>query len=141
MPCSFRILRDRGIAVVRYEGHATVAEGGRAFGEYAAHPDARPGQSQLVDLSAVISFERDFAQLMAFQARKAEQFLTGAEPALVVYFAPTRLTYDMAALIRRSWEGIDGIAVRVLQDEAECLDLLWQPERSIDELLTRADIA
>ena len=141
MPVEFTILPARGLVYVRYEGHATVAEAGRAFGAYAGHPDARPGQKQLVDLAGVISFETDFAKLMGLQAAKADVFLAEGAQTLLVYHAPDRLTFDMSTLIRRSWEGIPGMAVRVLQTEAECLELLGQPERSIAALREAADIA
>lgn len=136
MPVRFAIIAPRGLAVVRYEGHATVAEAGEAFGAYAMHPDAMPGQKQLIDLADVTSFETDFARLLALQAEKAAQFLAGGAQTVMAYHAPDGETYEMARLIRLSWADIPGIAVNVVAEEKHALDILGQPEDTIDAVLS-----
>lgn len=139
MPLSFRFVSARGLVFVRYEGYATVAETERALEAFGADPQARPGLSHLIDLADITGFEPDFVGLMAMQARKASLFVDADHASLVVYHAPGRLAREMAAPIRHSWDGLDAISVRILETEAECLDVLGQPERSFAALLQAAD--
>ncbi|MFC2967146.1 hypothetical protein [Acidimangrovimonas pyrenivorans] len=139
MSVTFTVFPRRGLVYVRYVGFTRFRETLAVFAEYSRHPDCRPGQKQLVDLSEVTGFDDDFAGLMNMQAQKADTFLRDGVQTLVVYYAPTAETYEMAGWIRNSWEGLDGIVCRVLQCEAEALELLGQPERSFDELMARAE--
>ena len=137
MPIAFRILPDHGLVYVRYHGHATVQEGSDAFSTYLAHPAFRPGQRQLVDLSAVSGVEQDFPRLFAFQARKAAALMTGPEPEMFVYLAPTDISLRIARLIQRSWEGLDGAIVRVATDWSGAMDILGLPQALRDEMVLR----
>ena len=138
MPVTFHIFKDRGLVYVKYEGFARVEETMCAFGEYAQHPDCRPGQKQLVDLSGVEGFERNYAELMKLQARKADVFNDGAAQTLIVYYAPNPEVYEMALLVERSWEPFPAVVSLVQQNEADALALLGQPESSFAELLESA---
>ncbi|WP_102223725.1 hypothetical protein [Acidimangrovimonas sediminis] len=138
MSVSFTIFPRRGLVYVRYEGQVKLQETGAVFAEYARHPDWRPGQRQLVDLSGVTGFDPDYAELLKIQAQKADVFLRGATEVLLVYCAPTPATYAMAEMARRSWEGLDGVIVRAVHSEAEALHLLGQPEDSIAALMASA---
>ncbi len=137
MSVTFHILKSRGLVYVRYTGFARVEESLRAFGAYAQHPDCRPGQKQLVDLSGVTGFERNYAELFKLQALKAEVFNDGATQTLIAYYAPDPTVYAMARLIERSWEPFPSVVSLVQQDEADALALLGQPEKSFAELLER----
>ena len=139
MPVSFRILSPRGLVFVRYHDHATIAETEQALDAFGSDPRARPGLSHLIDLAAITGFEHDFVGLMGMQARKASLFVDGDHASLVVYHAPKRIAREMAAPIRKSWEGLDSISVRILETEQACLDVLGQPERSFAALLQAAD--
>lgn len=138
MPVSFRIFPERGLVLVRYAGFARLQETLEAFGRYAAHPDCRPGQKQLVDLSGVTGFEPDFAKLMEIQAHKADVFAAEGVETLMVYLAPDKASKEIAQLALRSWEPFDFVIALVQEDEAQALELLGQPERSLDELWARA---
>jgi len=135
MPVSFRILPDRGLVYVRYSGIAGARESQLAFAQYMQHPDCRPGQKHLVDLSDVIGFENDYGRLMELQALKAEHFVGQPVETLLAYFAPGVAAQQMAAFVLRSWQGRDEIVARVLLTEAETLTFLGLPERSIGALL------
>lgn len=138
MPISFTILPARGLSYVRYEGIITFAETAQAFAAYMQHPDMRPGQKQLVDLSRVIDWQRDFPGLVKLQAGKADVFNGSFHDTLFVYYAPNPHTQMMARAILRSWEGVPGI-IPVLQDtEFDALQVLGQPEPTFDALLQRA---
>ena len=138
MSVSFKILPERGLVYVRYDGHAAVADTLRVFAEYARHPDCRPGQKQLVDLSGIASFETDFAKLLELQARKADVFMAEGVQTLIVYHAPTPETRRMARLIERSWEPFSSVVALVQEDEANALALLGQRETRFSDLLEGA---
>ncbi len=138
MPVTFRILSERGLVFVRYTGFARLDESFEAFGQYARHPDFRPGQKQLVDLSGVTGVETDYVKLFALQARKADVFLGSGAQTLLVYFAPTPTAMDLAEAVIRSWEPSGAVIPLIQENEQEALQLLGQPERSFEELLQSA---
>lgn len=138
MPVSFRILPERGLVFVRYTGFALLDESNEVFGQYAAHPDFRPGQKQLVDLSGVTGVETDYVKLFALQAKKADVFLGTGAQTLLVYFAPTPIAMDLAESVIRSWEPSGAVIPLIQEDEQEALKLLGQPERSFEDLLQDA---
>lgn len=135
MSVSFHIFPDRGLVYVHYAGFARLDDTMAAFAAYAAHPDTRRGQKQLVDLSAVTGYEQDFTKLMHVQAQKAGVFTDDGIQTLMVYFAPTPLSRDLARLVLRSWEPFDSVIALIQEDEAQSLELLGQPERSFADLL------
>lgn len=141
MAVSFRILPDRGLVYIRYDGSLNATEGMVAFRDYMAHPDCRPGQKHLVDLSRVTTVERDYAVILQLQATKADHFLGPATETLIVYFAPTPVPRQAAGIILRSWDGVDHVIARVLDDEAQALAVLGQPERRIADLIAETGTA
>lgn len=138
MAVSFHILPRHGLVYVRYEGFADLDESMRAFAEYARHPGARPGQKQLVDLSAVTDFDLDYAKLMALQAQKAGVFAATPAETLIVYLAPTEVSRTMAHLVRRSWEPFTAVVPVIAESEAEALELLGAGNSRLSELLEEA---
>ncbi|MCA2010523.1 hypothetical protein [Pararhodobacter sp. CCB-MM2] len=139
MPASFTILPERGLVYVRYEGFVTIDDTVALLARYMPHPDRVPGQKQLVDLSAVTGFEKDYARLLGLQAQKADVFRPAdAVQTLLVYYAPNDEGYEMAKLILRSWQGVRTVMATVQRNAAHALDILGQPERDMEELLTSA---
>ncbi|GHE02384.1 hypothetical protein U879_20215 [Defluviimonas sp. 20V17] len=138
MSVSFTILPRRGLVYVRYEGFVHPDDTQKALAAYSRHPDRAPGQKQLVDLAAVTGYDADYARILQIQAQKAETFLEQGRQTVLVYYAPTRIAHEMAAIVRRSWEGLDGIVMRTAGTEAEALEILGQPECSLTELLAGA---
>lgn len=136
MPVSFRILPDHGLVYVRYEGIAKFEDTIEAFGAYMAHPNCQPGQKQLVDMTRMTGFERDYGKLMAMQAQKLEQFTAQGAETLLVYLVPeTDEIGDLARLIVRSWDALDGVVPLIQTNEAEALQLLGLSETSVHDLL------
>ncbi|ROU04140.1 hypothetical protein [Histidinibacterium lentulum] len=123
-----------GLVYVRYLYHVDTAETLRAFAAYARHPERTPGQPQLVDLSAIESFDDDLVSVMKLQAEKASLFREHDENTLVVYYAPTPVSYRMARISQRSWEGLPGVTVAIAEDEIGALELLGRSERSFADL-------
>ncbi|MCW1933526.1 hypothetical protein [Pararhodobacter zhoushanensis] len=139
MSATYRILPDRALVYVRYEGFVTLDESVAVIGEYIHDPQRRPGQMQLVDLSAVTGFEFDFVRLMALQAQKAAIFRPAdGIQTLLVYYAPHDEGYEMAKLVLRSWQGVPSVMATIQRHESDALDILGQPERRMDELLSAA---
>ena len=136
MPLSYRIHPAHGLVYVRYEGFASLDDTFGTFTEYMADPEFRPGQKQLVDLSRVTGFERDYCKLLALQAKKVEAFLRGPET-IICYYAPHRETREMVNLVMRSWAELDAIVAVVQDTEAGALEVLGLAERSFDALATR----
>ncbi len=139
MSVSFQIFPTRGLVYVRYDGFVDLNESLAAFGDYMRHPDCKPGQKQLVDLSAVTGFERDFSKMLKMQATKVDLFSKGGVETLIVYYAPSRMAQDMARLIVPSWEPFDGVVPLIQDSEANALALLGQREDSFDAFLVHAD--
>jgi hypothetical protein len=135
MTVTFRILPDRGLVVVRYTGHATLDETVVASNAYLEHADFALGQKQLVDLTHITGFEKDYVRFMNMQAEKAARLACAGVQSLAVYIAPTPVSRDLSAMFVRSWADTDAVVLLVQHTEAEALALLGQPEDSIDMLL------
>lgn len=138
MAVEYRIFPDRGLVYVRYSGQLLLDETWTAFAQYAADPEFRPGQKQLVDLSQVEGVEQDFPKLMQLQARKAGVIGRPDVETLMVFLAPGKSRDTIAQYIRRSWEGLERIVVRIVPDEAEALSCLGQQETNLSTLLAVA---
>lgn len=139
MSLTFQIFPRRGMVFVRYEGTALIADSARVFGEYISHPDFAPGQKQLVDLSHVTGFERDFPRLFDLQMRKADVFVRNDYQTLMVYYAPHKVALSLANIVVRSWDGVHGTFPRIVNtSEADALYVVGEPETSFDSLLRTA---
>lgn len=135
MPGSYRILPDRGLVYVSYEGFVLLREADAMFADYLTQPEADPGQKQLVDLTRVEDFERDFPTLMAMQADKVDTFLTTGHQFFMVFVAPTPMAQAMGRLLVAPWTGVNGVVTSMQYDEAGALAILGQPESSIADML------
>ena len=139
MPLTFRIRPDRGLVVVQYSGFAKIDDTMAATAAYVSDPDYAPGQKQLVDMSALTGYEKDYVRFMEMQAGKAERFNTAGVQTLVVYIAPTPVAQEIAGLFLRSWDDVHAVVPMIQRTEAEALSLLGQPERSVAELFAAAE--
>lgn len=121
MPLAFRILGEHNLVYVSCTGYVTVSETLEAFQAYADHDDFRPGQSQLIDLSDVTGYERDFTNIMSLQAQQADVYLLSDAPIHLIFVATNKLTRSMAMASLRSWEDVTGVVPLVLSsiEEAE----------------------
>jgi hypothetical protein len=135
MPVEFKILPKRGLVVVQFSGYATVNETLTATEAYVSHPEYVAGQKQLVNMTEVTGFEKDYVQFMGMQARKTERLVRSDLQSLVVYIAPTATSRDLSAMFVRSWIDIGYVVPLVQDSESEALALLGQPEETLDILL------
>jgi len=97
-------------------------------------PAFRSCRRHVVDLRALTGYEQDFARFFALQARFAELLPPDGGEMLVVFVAPTRMSQDMAELARRTWQGLSVVAMRVLEDLDQALELLGATQAELDAL-------
>jgi len=122
MPIAFHILPHRNLVVGRYSGFAGLQETVQQAAECVAHPGFRPTMRHLVDLTEVTGDESDFPRHFAMQATVMEQLFVPGLDHVFVHLAPTRPGQEMARMVRRSWDGLDHLALRIVEHEAEVLD-------------------
>ena len=135
MPATFQILPDLNLVYVRYTGLVRVEDSRKAFGAYAQHPDARPGQRHLIDLSRITDMERDFVKIMQLQAHKGAELAMRESETLMVYFANTPLSLRCAALAKNGWTEAQGVIAIVQETEGAALAALGLAETSFAALL------
>ncbi len=138
MSIYFRIFPNHGLVYVRFEGVTRMDDGMESFKSYREHPDFRPGQKQLLDLSAITGMDKDYVKLFALQAEIAEVMVTEPAQTLIVYYAPTPISYDNAKLISRSWDSVCSVVTSVQRSEADCLNILGLSEPNFAALLQAA---
>lgn len=137
MPVSFHIFPDRNLVLARFYGHILLADCLASAKAYGEHPDANPRQNQLIDLGSVTSYERDLVQIMSLMARLPDHLLKPGYEPLILYIAPSRVAQEIAGLVLKSMQGIDAAVMRVFEDEAQALEVLGLPERSLAALMAR----
>ena len=138
MPVRFDVISHRGIVVVHNFGHLTVATTQSAFAAFTASPACIPGQIHLSDLSAVTSYERDLPGFLQVQADIADKFHGDAPETLLVIYAPTPISMELARFLHNSWSGTGSVIPRIATTEAEALAILGVPETRISDLLASA---
>ena len=136
MPASFQILPQHNLVYVRYSGLMLVEDSLKAFGAYAQHPDARPGQRHLIDLSRITDMERDFARVMQLQATKGADLAMRETETLMVYFANTPVSLKAAALAKNGWSASQGVIAIVQETEEAALSALGLAVSSIKDMLS-----
>ncbi len=122
--------------IARFSGHVMLADCLSSAQAYSQHPDFRPGQNQLVDFTAVTSYERDVVRMLEMMAQLPDHLLRPGYETLVIHLAPHAVAMEMANFTRRSATGMDLMNLRIVASEDEALDILGQPERRLSDLHT-----
>lgn len=135
MPVAFRILPQHDLVFVVFSGSVGIAETAESVAACARHPDFRPGMKHLFDLGAVTGVERDYPAYLALQAKAVENLGAQPEDSLLVYHAPTAPGQQMAALVCRSWDGLPGTVVRVVENEEAACEVLGLRDRRFADLM------
>ena len=138
MPVNFHILPDRNLVLARFTGHILLADCLSSAKAYSEDPQASPQQTQLIDLSGVTSYERDLVQIMSMMARLPDHLLKPGYEPMIHYIAPSRVAQEIAGMVLKSMQGIEGVIVRVLEDETQALEVLGLAERSLAALMAGA---
>lgn len=124
MPVTFRILPAHSLTYVRFSGQVDLNETFAGFEDYTRHPDFRPHQSQLIDLTEVRDYERDFSRIMELQAHQTDTFLGGKTPVHLIFVAPDDMTQSMAMAALRSWKNLHAVVPLVLPSLAQACEVL-----------------
>jgi hypothetical protein len=105
-----------------------------AAAAYARHPETRPTQPVLIDLTAVTGYETDYVKILQAMARLPEYLWHRGTERLLVCLAPHALSRQISAAAARAILEIpEGIA-RIAQTEADALEILGRPERRLCDL-------
>ncbi|MEJ6398686.1 hypothetical protein [Yoonia sp. 208BN28-4] len=140
MGASLRILKSRGIAVLRYWDHFTVQQGEDTLAAYHAHPDAAPGQKHLVDFSGVTSFDPEYVGVLALQAKTADIVLPEGFETILVMYAPNPTGLDMAVMVRKSWEHVPAVIPLIAETKQQAIEYLGQKENDLSLFFDTEDI-
>ena len=128
MPVNYRVYPEQSLVYVRCFGEVTVEQSLTSFRQYTQDPEYAEGQSQLIDLTDVTKYERNFAEIISLQAHLAEAFvstqLPSVSPSYMIYVAPTEMTQAMAMASLRSWKNLPSIIPLVVQNLDEALEIL-----------------
>jgi len=135
VPLAFDIIPVRGLVVVRYSGFATIEDTVAASRAYVAHPDYVAGQKQLIDLSAITDYEKDYVRFMEMQAQKVDRFAQTGMQTIVAFVAHTAISREVAMMFLRSWDDVETVVPVLQNNEAKALAILGQPEKTIRALL------
>ncbi|MBV7410002.1 hypothetical protein [Maritimibacter sp. DP1N21-5] len=138
MPGSYRILPGQGIVYVEYRGKATLSEAKSLLNQYSTDPERRMGQRQLIDLSRITDWEKDFLGLMKYQADSAARIFSPHGTMMMVIYAPTGPGKDLGRHLVQTWSAVSGAVVTLQVSESAALSVLGQPEKRIAELLAKA---
>lgn len=133
MPIAVKIFPERGLVYVRYRSRASVHDGMQAFADYIRHPDFRPGQKQLIDLSAISTFSVTPSDLLKFNALRVSG-RAGDGDTLMSFYAPTPQGQKVARMSVRAWEPFNVVVARVFDHEEAALSFLGLRETRIADL-------
>ena len=136
MPATFEILTELNLVYVRYTGVMLVDDSLEAFGAYARHPDAHPGQRHLIDLSRITDMERDFTRVMQLQAYKGEELAHRGPDTIMVYLATTPISRRAATLAKNGWTDVQGVICLVQDTEETALEALGLSYGSVEALMS-----
>jgi hypothetical protein len=139
MGLSFTILPRHSLIIARYDGFASLDETRQKAALCAADPAFDPRMRHLVDLRALTGYERDFPKYFAMQAEVMDRFHNPRTSAIFVYLAPGRVAQEMAQMVRRSWEGLGSIVVRIVEEESDAIAILGLGVDRLEDLTKPLD--
>ncbi|WP_435259114.1 hypothetical protein ACSBLW_04910 [Thioclava sp. FR2] len=138
MAVSYKILKEFDVVYVKYVGPPEILAAIALFESYQRDPDCRPGQKHFVDLSDISEPVGDYIEMMKFMAKMADQFTQDSPQTLLVCYAPTPLSRKVAIMGQKSWDKVDQVVYRVIEDEAAALAFLGLTAKSVADLLADA---
>ncbi|MGR3805550.1 hypothetical protein [Marinibacterium profundimaris] len=139
MTMKLRVFPRRGLVFFSAHGRLTASAMIGACRLCLRHPDFRPGQKQLFDLTEVTGFDCSASGLLSLQAKQLDLFAWDGAETLIVYHAPHRAAQDIAQRVLRPRGSMKGVIPRIQEHEADALSLLGQPETSFADFLAMAD--
>lgn len=137
MPVSFRILKSLGLVYTRYKGFTRMSDCGEMFQSYTRHRDFELGQKQLIDLSGMTGWDKDYVQMMQIQAQKTDVFMDSRAQILIVFYAPSDLSRHAAQLGMHTWDACQSVVPIVQETQANALAILGLPYPNFDDMLAQ----
>ncbi|MEC3862543.1 hypothetical protein VK792_14715 [Mesobacterium sp. TK19101] len=138
MTASYTIYTHHNLVIVRYSGRITNAQMMRALIDYSSDPHFAPGQSQLIDLSEVHTFDIDFKGMMQVNTRKADLFNDTSAPVISVYIAPDETAFGMARMMQQLAESLPMLTTIIHRDETAALAELGLRDKRLMTFYARA---
>ena len=138
MTVSFKILKECNVVYVKYSGPPNIRAAISLFEAYRRDPDCRAGQKQFVDLSEISEPVGDYIEMMKFMAKMADQFTLNGPQTLLVCYAPTPLSRRVAMMGQKSWDNVDQVVYRIIEDETAALAFLGLTAKSVADLVADA---
>ncbi len=140
MPHLVRIFPEHNLAYIRYSGKVTIDDYAAVVQEYTSHPQFSIEQKQLIDLRYMTDVERDYARIIALQAKIAEYAIGTAPEILSIAIAPTPIAMEAVRLVYQSWDDLDTpVARKVVRDVPEAADLLGIPLETLNALIATVE--
>lgn len=139
MAINFKIIPAKGLIYIRYSGLMGAQESREAMSAFMRHPSYRPGLKQLINLSEVTDWERDYTTFMKFQAEQLVLFEGTTMPVLMVCIAPTQMTQQVANMVLKSWDVVSDVVSVVVRHEDEALQVLGVGASTLAELVQSDD--
>jgi len=134
MAIHLTIFTSHDLIVMRWVGEIDDTQSAGALQTYATHPEARPGQNILSDMSGITHGYFDLPKRLALQTSLDRVLSTGAKPRTIVYYAPHAASQRLATQYARLWESTPMISAHVVTNETEALRLLELPYETISAL-------
>lgn len=138
MAVKFYILPEKSLCIVQYHGHVTISETMEEAQKCASHPDFSPSFRQLFDFSKVESHQEEMVEFFSMQAAMVDMYLPTKGELLAIFLVGSEASQEMANMVRKTWDGLDAVIIRILESEAEVMTLLGVTEATIDELIAKA---
>ena len=138
MPVSIDVFQEPSLIYLVSTGVITDADSSVAFETYATHPNARPGQNILNDLSALKESRIEYAKRMRLQSVMEPILSMGGERRRYVMFAPNERAKALAENYMTFWQPVPQMDLMIAGFEAEALDLLDLEYSSFDALRAKA---
>lgn len=135
MPAAYSLLSDLGIAYVKFNGHVLMDEVLACLHEFSQEPDIQSIARHLIDFSGVTSFDKDVVKIVETQAKVLGTFGDKIDQWIFVYYAPTKVSRELAGYGIRAWNEVPKVVVRMTDTENAAMDIFGLRQRTLAELL------
>ncbi len=134
MPISFKICLERNFLYAKWQGQITVPEYLEVFHAYLGCAHYRPGRPELIDTSDMLDFDLDFHEMRRLLRNVNSQSYRPNVNTKTVVYCPNDFIFGLGHMYQQLAELDDGIKVELYEKEADALNALELPYKTIEEL-------
>lgn len=135
MSCSYKVIPEHKLLLVRYAGHHETWKTDQLIPFYENDPQVVPGLRCLIDCSQLESAKIDVEKRRT-QMHKLLSVLKNPDADWeVIYFCPTTISQSLTDIHRKMWENTPGIDVLDARDLKTVADKLGQSVDRIESIL------